>query len=122
MINHGVLCIQNAWKSHNISPGEIEKIIPPNVRHDVYHDVYSKMLGISPDLFYLNNVSNGEHISDIDIIRNLVDYESNSKKNRGEFICLYSVDIEPTNDINYHLITLRRNLVRKELSGSSHIV
>jgi|GEM_PF-2854703 3-oxoacyl-[acyl-carrier-protein] synthase-3 len=106
MISRGVSFIEETLRKFNLEKDEIEKVIVPNVRYDVYYDVYSHYLRMNPKLFYLDNVSNGGHICDIDIVRNLKDYLQNRKETKKHSIILYTPDVERTFDVNYHLVLL----------------
>ncbi len=107
MINRGVSFFDETLRKFNLEKDDIGKVIPPNVRHDVYYDVYSHYLKINPKVFYLDNVSDGGHICDIDIIRNLKDYMKSKKKAKNQNIILYTPDVEKTLDVNYHLVLLK---------------
>lgn len=109
MINKGASFIKDSLKKQNLEFDDIEKVIQPNVRHDVYFNMYSKLLKIDTEMFFFDNIPNGGHISDIDIIRNLKDYIQINKRTEKEYLLLYSIDIEPSLDLNYHLVTLKRN-------------
>ena len=86
---------------------DVDKIIVSNVRHDVFRELYSKLLGVSENMFYLENTQEGGHVNDIDIIKNLKDYlTKSSSENSRRIIVLYTLDIEESMDINYHLIIL----------------
>ncbi len=107
MINRGVAFFDETLRKFNLEKDEIGKVIPPNVRHDVYYDVYSHYLKMNPKVFYLDNVPDGGHICDIDIIRNLKDYMKSKKKVKNQNIILYTPDVEKTLDVNYHLVLLK---------------
>ncbi len=107
MIKKGVDFITRSLKQSNKSITDIDKIIVSNVRHDVFRDTYSGLLGISSNVFYLENTQEGGHVNDIDVIRNLKDYlEKKHGEDNKEVIALYTLDIEESMDINYHLMIL----------------
>lgn len=109
MINKGGTFLRASLKKQNLTFNDIEKIITANVRYDVFNDLYSKLLGIDPEIFFLDNVPYGGHINDIDLIRNLKDYLlKTAEKDKKEYLLMYSPDVELSSDINYHLITLKR--------------
>lgn len=107
MINRGVSFFNETLSKFKLEKDDIGKVIPPNVRHDVYFDVYSHYLKMDPKVFYLDNVPNGGHICDIDIIRNLKDYINSKKKTKNQNIVLYTPDVEKSFDVNYHLVLLK---------------
>lgn len=107
MIKKGVDFIARSLAESNIKISDVNKIIVSNVRHDVFINTYSKLLGIKADIFYLENTQDGGHVNDIDIIRNLKDYlQNNNGESKNELIALYTLDIEESRDINYHLLFL----------------
>lgn len=117
MIKKGVDFITSSLKQSDISISDINKIIVSNVRYDVFRDTYSGLLGISPNVFYLNTQEGG-HANDIDIIRNLKDYlETKQGEDNKEIIALYTLDIEESMDINYHLIMLNLDIKQSPISG-----
>ncbi|MCL2151401.1 MAG: hypothetical protein FWH57_00325 [Oscillospiraceae bacterium] len=109
MISRGISFIEETLAKFKLERKNIGKVITSNVRYDVYHDVYSHYLKMSPKIFFLENIPNGGHIVDVDIIRNLKDYiESNEKPTKNQNIILYSPDLQESLDVNYHLVSLDR--------------
>ena len=106
MITRGVAFIEESLKKFNLKKDQIQKIIPPNVRYDVFFDVYSYYLKIRPELFYLENVSDGGHVCDIDMIRNIQTYLENEERAGDANIVLYTPDVEKSFDVNYHFLLL----------------
>lgn len=107
MIKKGVDFITHSLAKSNRKMADVNKIIVSNVRHDVFRNTYSKLLGVTEDIFYLENTQEGGHVNDIDIIRNLKDYlQNNNGELKKELIALYTLDIEESRDINYHLLFL----------------
>lgn len=107
MIKGGVKFIEESLRKSNVSFNDIQKIIVPNVRQDVFVNSYSTLLRISPDIFYVRNMKCGGHANDIDVIRNLIDYFSEYNIEKNKYICLYSVDLEITFDTNYHMVLIK---------------
>lgn len=107
MIKEGVKFLKTQLQSAHKSFDEIEKIIVSNVRYDVFYNSYAMMLNIDQELFYLKNASYGGHANDVDVIRNLKDYLETNQKSKG-MVCLYTLDIEESMDINYHFLLLQR--------------
>ena len=86
----------------------ISKIIQPNAGYSVFHDLYSYYAKVNPELFYYDNIADGGHMCDIDIIRNLKDYLGNQEGDKGKYVMIYTPDVEPTFDINYYSSLLKR--------------
>ena len=78
MISRGVSFIEETLRKFNLEKDEIEKVIVPNVRYDVYYDVYSHYLRMNPKLFYLDNVSKVTFVTLI--LSNLKDYLKTEKR------------------------------------------
>ncbi len=108
MIKEGANFIRRSLERIHVNIHDLEKFIVSNVRYDVFYNSYSKLLGVTPDIFFLNNVGNGGHANDIDLIRNLKDYILQNKSSTTHKICLYTLDIEESMDMNYHLVVLQR--------------
>ena len=108
MIQEGVDFLNRVSGKYGFKINELSRIIQPNVRKDVYSDVYGAYLDIHCEKFFFNNIPYGGHICDVDILRNLKDY-ADSDAVAGDIVGLYSIDIEPSYDINYSFITLRSN-------------
>lgn len=108
MISNGTKFIINSMASKGITFDEIEKFISGNVRNDVFERLYSLTLGISSNLFFLDNIPFGGHMNDVDIVRNLKDYLKNRVDvNQQKYIILYAPDLQASYDVNYHLIILK---------------
>jgi len=68
------------------------------------------LLSIEPSKFYLDNIKDGGHINDVDLIRNAKDFLDKEKQNKKNIrLLMYAIDLVKTLDINYHLISLNIN-------------
>ncbi|MEW6618544.1 MAG: hypothetical protein AB1422_04235 [bacterium] len=111
IITSGVSFLQRSMKKIDIMMENIDKIIHPNTNYDVFHELYSNLLNIEPTKFYLDNIRNGGHINDVDLVRNTKDYiyKNKSQKKRMN-VLIYGIDLVQSLDINYHIITLEISL------------
>lgn len=101
LISRGAQFIKESFEKFGVSAESINRIIQPNPGYAVFHDLYSYYAGIAPDKFFYNNVADGGHICDVDIIRNMKDYMNNNIS-VGDRIMLYTPDVETSFDINYY--------------------
>jgi 3-oxoacyl-[acyl-carrier-protein] synthase III len=106
VIRKGVSFIEDTLKQKGLTTKDLTVIIPPNVNYTVFDTLYSNYLNVG-NLFYLENLSYGGHIGDVDLIRNLKDYMKIRSPEGKKHVLLYSIDIEPTFDINYQSILIK---------------
>lgn len=105
----GTQTIKRLLKKEKISIDSIFKIIPQNINSFAYTNLYSNFLKISPSMFYLDNIPNGGHLGDVDIIRNLKDYLELIKNKETDCfnILLYGMGGPEGKDKNYHAILVQ---------------
>lgn len=108
LISKGSEFLLESLKAFDVEIDDITKIIQPNAGYFVFHELYSYYTKIDPEMFYYDNIPSGGHICDVDIIRNLVDYDERESLDIGSKIMLYTPDVEPTFDINYHSVLLEK--------------
>lgn len=110
IIRNGVVFLQRSLEKNDINTKDIDIIINPNTFYDVWHKTYSTLLNIEPNKFYLENIPDGGHINDVDLIRNTKDYiDRNMKDNNKMKVLIYAIDLVSSLDLNYHLISLDIN-------------
>ncbi|SFR57486.1 hypothetical protein [Anaeromicropila populeti] len=108
LIQKGSEFLVESMKQYKCNEKTIRKIIQPNAGYSVFHDLYSYYAKVNPELFYYDNIADGGHMCDIDIIRNLKDYMEQQEINKGEYLMIYTPDVEPTFDINYYSSLLQK--------------
>lgn len=108
LIQKGSEFLVGSMKQYQSEDRIISKIIQPNAGYSVFHDLYSYYAKVNPELFYYDNIADGGHMCDIDIIRNLKDYLGNQEGDKGKYVMIYTPDVEPTFDINYYSSLLKR--------------
>lgn len=108
LINKGSEFLLESLKVFDIEIDDIAKIIQPNTGYYVFHELYSYYTKIRPEMFFYDNIPNGGHICDVDIVRNLMDYDQRESLDIGSQVMLYTPDVEPTFDINYHSVLLEK--------------
>ncbi len=102
LIRNGADFINESLSRNNITADDIARIIQPNAGHRVFSELYPHFGDISPEKFYLDNISDGGHICDMDILRNLAVYCDEQKLDSGDMLLLYTPDVEQSFDINYY--------------------
>lgn len=102
----GTQTIKGLLEKENQPINSISKIIPQNINAFAYTNLYSKFLKVPPSIFYLDNISEGGHLGDVDIIRNLKDYSRLIEENQynKENILLYGMGGPEGKDKNFHAI------------------
>ena len=68
----------------------------------MYNDLYPHFSGVSGDMFFFDNLSDGGHICDIDIFRNLKSFSEANVLKSGDRLVLYTPDVELSYDVNYY--------------------
>ena len=107
LIKKGSEFLMDSMKQYN-RLGVISKIIQPNAGYSVFYDLYSHYAKVDPSLFYYENISDGGHMCDIDIVRNLKDFIDDHGVNKGDYIMLYTPDVQQSFDINYYSSLLQK--------------
>lgn len=100
--------VADSIKKFGVDVSNLSKIIQPNPGYYVFHNLYSYYAKLDSDIFFYDNIPNGGHICDIDIVRNLMDFDKKRKLKPGEKVMLYTPDVEPTFDINYYSVLLEK--------------
>lgn len=105
----GIGVIKSIIKRNGLTLDEISQIIPQNINYQKYSGLYTKMLNIGVEKIYLSNISNGGHLGDADIIRNLRDYFGTANVQAGEYYLLYGIDDPQGKDKSYNCVIIRTN-------------
>lgn len=116
LITNGVKFIQDSMRKFKIDYPQIHKIIQVNTNRQVWEKVYPQLLDTREDIFYLDNLSYGGHINDVDYVRNLKDYmdsKENVNRNLDSWIAIYGANLTTSHDISYNYCILSKH---KEIS------
>lgn len=84
----GAEFILGLLKTNGLTLDDIRTIVPQNINYSEYH-MYSQYLGIDMQRIYLENISNGGHLAEVDSIRNLTDIRRASAVSPGDKLLLY---------------------------------
>jgi len=106
MIMYGIDFVRDSLAKLDTRLSEIKRIIPANIRYDVFDELYSHYLKVDTKIFFLDNIPVGGHMCDVDMLRNLKDCASKRKYKSGDKIVLYTPDVERSFDVNYNLVLL----------------
>ncbi|WP_297425307.1 hypothetical protein [Clostridium sp.] len=85
---------------------DIFGVIPQNINYCVYVNVYGKMLNLETKKMFLDNIPNGGHCGDVDIIRNLADFLNKYQIPKGSYILLFGMGAFGE-DFNYGAVLLK---------------
>jgi len=110
----GSKTMKKVLEQENIKITDLLKIIPQNINAFAYEKLYTSLLKIDKNLFFLKNIPNGGHLGDVDLIRNLTDYFGELEFQQlplkeCENILLYGMGGPEGKDKNYHAILLKYN-------------
>lgn len=110
----GSKTMKRVLEQEKVKISDLLKIIPQNINTFVYEKLYAGLLKVDKSLFFLKNISNGGHLGDVDLIRNLTDYFGYLKLQETtlddyETILLYGMGGPEGKDKNYHAILLEYN-------------
>ena len=94
----GVKLVNTILKKNNLELSHIKKVIPQTVNYGAYL-VFAEKLKIPAAKLFLDNISNGGHQGDVDIIRNLKDYKENYEVRPGDRMLLYGVGPDGEKDV-----------------------
>lgn len=107
IIKNGVKFLQKSMSKMNIRMEDIDVIIHPNTNYQVWHKIYPSLLNINPGIFHCENIWNGGHMNDVDLVRNAKDYiEKNKENKRSMKLLIYAIDLILSQDINYQMVSL----------------
>lgn len=103
---HATKFISKIIKRNDLSVDNIDCIIPQSTNL-MQLKIFSKLLRVPMDKFFVDNMSHGGHIGDVDSIRNLTDYYA-QRVCEQEKLLFYSSGLYPSNDICFSEILLER--------------
>jgi 3-oxoacyl-[acyl-carrier-protein] synthase III len=75
-------------KINNLTLDDIKLIIPQNINYSEYH-MYTQLLGVDVSKFFLENISTGGHLAEVDSIRNYSDVMGKNMLREGDLVLLY---------------------------------
>ncbi|WP_026882932.1 hypothetical protein [Clostridium akagii] len=104
VILKGSSIINNILLKNNLKMYDIELIIPLNISY-ASMDLYSSLLKVNLNKFYMDNIPKGGHLGDVDTIRNLTDVIRNYNLQKGDKVIIYSLGYK-LYDITYYAMLL----------------
>lgn len=104
VIRVGIKTIKTMLKENNITIDDIDKMVPQSIHYNAYLNIYSNFLGIESEKIFLDNISKGGHLGDVDVIRNIKDY-SDAEKNKT--VLLYGLGGPVGKDKNFNALLLK---------------
>lgn len=107
LIKHAVRTIHELVERNNIQIPEIACLIPPSTSISHY-SLFSQILDMSVEKIFLDNVSKGGHLGDVDTIRNLHDCNNANRLRSGDFVLLHASGSKGTNDIVHTNMLLKK--------------
>lgn len=102
----GIKTIDELLKRNQLTMEDIRVIIPQNVNHFLNVTI-ANMLKVPFDKVFTNNLSNGGHLGDVDIIRNFKDCLNSYSISEGELILLYGLGAAYQQNFNFDAMLLR---------------
>lgn len=87
---NGVKCINSVLEKSDVKLEDVSMIIPQNTTHLAW-DYYCRMLECSKDKVYLENISKGAHMGDVDSIRNIADIIKDDKLDMNALAILFAI-------------------------------
>jgi len=107
IVRNGVAFLRGSLEEMGLELTDVDRIIHPNTYFDVFHKLYADLLGVPPEKFYLDNMSFGGHINDVDLVRNTKDYlDALPLRDKASTALIYAIDLSESLDTNYHLLQL----------------
>jgi 3-oxoacyl-[acyl-carrier-protein] synthase-3 len=90
VIQTGSNLIKNLIGKNNLTMKDISRIIPQNTSKSVWN-FYSQLLDFPKEKVFLDNFSDGGHMGDVDIIRNITDIRERKLLAPQEFAIAYGI-------------------------------
>lgn len=106
LIRKGVDVIKHLLERNSLSTQDLAIMLPPITHYTVYSSVWAGLLGMPRDKIFLDNISNGGHTGDVDIIRNIKDSFTKFNFIEDSYVLLFSIGIENI-DTSYQTILLK---------------
>ena len=104
IIEKGIGVITNLLADNGLSPRDLRLLLPQSVNYYAYY-IYSKLLKIPMEKIFTDNIPDGGHLGDVDLLRNFTDVVKKQEFSPGDYILLYGVGSDGT-DINYNALLL----------------
>jgi 3-oxoacyl-[acyl-carrier-protein] synthase III len=102
-----VKLIKMFLKQNGLKPDDLEMIIVQPVNRVTYVELYAKPLGIPESKIYLQNISLGGHLGNVDMARNFKDFIDNQTPPKGSYILFYASAFNGVGDITNNLVLVR---------------
>jgi 3-oxoacyl-[acyl-carrier-protein] synthase-3 len=90
VFSNGVGLINHLLNKNHIQTKDIAWIIPQNLSKASWN-LYSRMLHFPRDRVFLNNLSDGGHIGDVDFVRNIADLTRQQLARPGDLLLVYGI-------------------------------
>lgn len=104
VIINGINNINMLLKKNDLTIESVDKVIPQNVNKTAYEYLYTRFLKCEKKKFFLDNVSRGGHLGDVDTIANIKDFTEREDYQR---IIVYSIGAFK-NNYNYNSLLLEK--------------
>ncbi len=109
IIKQGVHVIEELLKRNQVDAKELYKFVPQNINYTLYQFIYARMLGIKEEAMYVQNIPNGGHVGDVDLIRNLTTLEKEDNIPNNSYVLIYGLGSNGL-DMSYAAALLKYNI------------
>jgi len=107
VIGKGVKTIKTLLTRNSLNISDIYMMIPQNINHQGYVNLYAKMLNLNPEKLFLENIPKGGHLGDVDIMRNFKDFSINNTIPEEANILLYGLGGPEGKDKSYDAVLVK---------------
>jgi 3-oxoacyl-[acyl-carrier-protein] synthase III len=102
--------IKKFLTSNDLNISDVYMMVFQNLGNELLVDIYGKALKITEKNLFLDNIPNGGHSGNVDIVRNLKDLATNHNPPNGAYVLVIAVGItRKTQGMKFHFILLRCN-------------
>jgi 3-oxoacyl-[acyl-carrier-protein] synthase III len=105
VFSNGVQLINDILTRNSIQIRDLAWIVPQNLSKASWN-LYSRMLQFPKEKVFLHNLSDGGHIGDVDIVRNISDLTAKHFTRQGDLILVYGIGT----GTSWNVLLLKNNL------------
>ncbi len=89
----GMKFAKNFLSNNGLRPSDIYMMIPQNISTTLLRNMYLNYMSFPVDKCFLQNIPNGGHMGDVDVIRNLKDFTDMYSPPIGALVLLFAIGI-----------------------------
>jgi len=99
---NGIKYINDLLKRNSLTINDIATFIPQNLSNDIYRILYSRLLNLPNEKFFMQNIEGG-HIGDVNTIMNCLDFYKNNSVTSKSYILIHAMGAFG-NNLNFNCI------------------